>query len=447
MAIIHFRNVVLVNEGTAAPGELLVEGSDILAVGPALDTTGLRIDRVVDGRGAWLFPGCIDDQVHFREPGLTHKADLTTESAAAAAGGITSFMEMPNTVPNTLTSDLLEEKYARAAEVSPVNYSFYLGASNSNLDEVARVDASRVCGVKVFMGSSTGNMLVDQREALQGIFSEAPTLVAVHCEDEATVRAAAEAARARYGSEVPPAMHPVVRSAEACYRSSSFAAELAEQYGTRLHILHISTARELELFSATTPLAQKRITAEACIHHLWFSDADYARLGNAIKWNPAVKSAEDRAAIRAALRSGRIDVVATDHAPHTWEEKSRSYFDAPSGGPLVEHALVAMLELVHDGVLEVTDVPRLMAHQVAEAFRLVGRGYLRPGYRADLVLVDPDAPWTVVGEEVWAKCKWSPFDGTRFRSRVRSTWVNGTEVYDGTQVLHRGTGERLLFDR
>lgn len=447
MPITLFQNVVLVNEGIAAPGELLVDGTDIAAVGPTVDTTGVRVDRVVDGQGHWLMPGCIDDQVHFREPGLTHKADLSTESAAAAAGGITSFMEMPNTVPNTLTLELLEEKYARAAEVSPVNYSFYLGGSNDNLHEIARMDPSRICGVKVFMGSSTGNMLVDSREALCGIFSEAPTLVAVHCEDEATVRAAAAAAKARFGEAVPPEFHPVVRSAEACYRSSSLAVELAEQYGTRLHVLHISTARELELFSATTPLAEKRITAEACIHHLWFTDADYARCGNAIKWNPAVKTAEDRTAIRAALKTGRIDVVATDHAPHTWEEKSRSYFEAPSGGPLVEHALVAMLELVHEGVLELTDVPRLMAHHVAEAFRLIGRGYLRPGYRADLVLVDPNAPWTVEAPHVWAKCKWSPFNGVQFRSRVRSTWVNGTEVYDGEQVLHRGTGERLLFDR
>jgi len=447
MATTLFRNVVLVNEGLSAPGELLVEGADIAAVGPHIDLVGVQVDRVVDGQGHWLLPGCIDDQVHFREPGLTHKADLSTESAAAAAGGITSFMEMPNTVPNTLTLELLEEKYARAAEVSPVNYSFYLGGSNDNLDQISRMDPARICGVKVFMGSSTGNMLVDSREALCGIFSEAPTLVAVHCEDEATVRAAAAAARARYGDAVPPEAHPVVRSAEACYRSSSLAAELATQYGTRLHILHISTARELDLFSAATPLSEKRITAEACIHHLWFTDADYARLGNAIKWNPAVKTAEDRAALRAALRSGKIDVVATDHAPHTWEEKSRSYFEAPSGGPLVEHALVAMLELVHEGVLELTDVPRLMAHQVAEAFRLVGRGYLRPGYRADLVLVEPDAAWTVDPEQVWAKCKWSPFAGTRFRSRVRSTWVNGVEVYDGARLLHRGTGERLLFDR
>ncbi len=442
-----FRNVVLVNEGHAAPGELLIEGGNIVATGTHVDIQAARVDRIVDGNGCWLLPGCIDDQVHFREPGLTHKADLTTESAAAAAGGITSFMEMPNTVPNTLTLDLLEEKYARAAEVSPVNYSFYLGGSNDNLDEIARMDPSRICGVKVFMGSSTGNMLVDSREALCGIFSESPTLVAVHCEDEATVRKAAAEAKERFGEAVPPAYHPVIRSAEACYRSSSLAVELAEQYGTRLHILHISTARELDLFSAATPLAEKRITAEACIHHLWFTDADYAPLGNAIKWNPAVKTAEDRAAIRAALRSGRIDVVATDHAPHTWEEKSRGYFDAPSGGPLVEHALVAMLELVHQGVLELTDVPRLMAHQVAEAFRLVGRGYLRPGYRADLVLVDPNSPWTVEPARVWAKCKWSPFTGMRFRSRVRSTWVNGVEVFDGEQVLHRGTGERLQFDR
>jgi dihydroorotase len=391
--------------------------------------------------------GAIDDQVHFREPGLTHKADLTTESRAAVAGGITSFMEMPNTVPNALTQELLQDKYDRAAEVSVANYSFFMGASNDNLSEVLKTDPKRVCGIKVFMGSSTGNMLVDERSTLEGIFKEAPMLVATHCEDEATIRKNLADFKARYGEDVPMDQHPIIRSAEACYISSSMAAELASKYNTRLHILHISTAKELELFRNDIPLAEKRITAEACIHHLWFTDADYAEKGSRIKWNPAVKTAADRAAIREALISGRIDVVATDHAPHTWEEKQQTYFNAPSGAPLVEHAVVAMLEMVHQGVIELTDVPRLMAHQVAEAFQLKDRGYVREGYQADLVMIQPRNPWTVRDEEVRYKCKWSPLNGTQFTSRIASTWVNGHQVFDGKVVDESERGQRLTFDR
>lgn len=441
------ENANVVNEGTAEVKDVLIVGETIAAIGRDLRSTPEAANaEIVDATGQWLFPGCIDDQVHFREPGLTHKGEMATESAAAAAGGITSFMEMPNTVPQALTQDLLQDKYDRAAEVSAVNYSFFMGASNTNLEEVLKTDPKRVCGIKVFMGSSTGNMLVDDRDTLKAIFCEAPTILATHCEDEETIRRNMAAARAQYGEDVPMTEHPWIRSEEACYKSSSLAVELATACNTRLHILHISTARELSLFRNDIPLREKKVTAEACIHHLTFTDADYAEKGSHIKWNPAVKTASDRAAIREALRSGRIDVVATDHAPHTLEEKSGKYFDAPSGGPLVQHALVAMLELVHDGVLELTDVPRLMAHQVAELFDIADRGYVRVGQAADLVLVSPDSPWVVDRAGLRYKCGWSPFEGRTFRSAVQRTWVNGSTVFDGENV-YLGAARRLTFDR
>jgi dihydroorotase len=453
-----FRHAHVVNEGTVKVQDVLIDGEVIVAVGVDLaeraaeDSVRALAQRAEakDCTGFWLMPGCIDDQVHFREPGLTHKAEIATEAAAAAAGGITSFMEMPNTVPQTLTQELLQEKYDRADEVSPVNYSFFMGASNHNLKEVLKTDPKRVCGIKVFMGSSTGDMLVDESAVLEGIFKEAPTLVATHCEDEATVRANAEAARARFGSAVPLGQHPIIRSSEACYRSSSKAVELATRLNTQLHILHISTARELELFDNTKELEDKRITAEACIHHLWFTDADYERKGTHIKWNPAVKTAEDRGHIRAAILDGRIDVVATDHAPHTKEEKNRSYFEAPSGGPLVQHALVAMLDLVHEGLLTVDKVADLMAHRVARLFRMPDRGFIRPGMKADLVLVHPNDPWTVREDNVMSKCGWSPFTGHAFKSRVHETWVNGTRVWDGRRITTshgNHVGQRLAFRR
>lgn len=441
------ENATVVNEGTVEVKDVLIVGETIAAIGRDLRSTPEAANaEIVDATGQWLFPGCIDDQVHFREPGLTHKGEMATESAAAAAGGITSFMEMPNTVPQALTQDLLQDKYDRAAEVSAVNYSFFMGASNTNLDEVLKTDPKRVCGIKVFMGSSTGNMLVDDRDTLKAIFCEAPTILATHCEDEETIRRNMAAARAQYGEDVPMTQHHLIRSEEACYKSSSLAVELATACNTRLHILHISTARELSLFRNDIPLREKKVTAEACIHHLTFTDADYAEKGSHIKWNPAVKTASDRAAIREALRSGRIDVVATDHAPHTLEEKSGKYFDAPSGGPLVQHALVAMLELVHDGVLALTDVPRLMAHQVAELFDIADRGYVRVGQAADLVLVSPDSPWVVDRAGLRYKCGWSPFEGRTFRSAVQRTWVNGSTVYDGENV-YLGAARRLTFDR
>ena len=452
-----FQRGHVVTDGQVKVEDLLVVGDTIRAKGvnlPESDDPEIRAltqgAQVVDCEGLWVMPGCIDDQVHFREPGLTHKAEIATESAAAAAGGITSFMEMPNTVPQSLTQSLLQDKYDRAAEVSPVNYSFFMGASNHNLDEVLKTDPTQVCGIKVFMGSSTGDMLVDESAVLEGIFKEAPTLVATHCEDEATVRANAATAKAKFGPAVPIAQHPIIRSAEACYRSSSRAVELATKLGTQLHILHISTAKELSLFRNDLPLEEKRITAEACIHHLWFTDADYERKGTFIKWNPAVKTANDREAIRAAILDGRIDVVATDHAPHTKEEKNNSYFQAPSGGPLVQHALMAMVDLVHDGLLPIEKVADLMAHRVARLFRMTDRGFLRPGQKADIVLVHPNDPWTIKGSNIMSKCGWSPFTGHTFKSRVRGTWVNGTQVWDGSNILTthgNHAGRRLTFNR
>ena len=440
-----FKNAHIVNEGQVTVGDVLVVGDRISKVGK-----GLEGDEVIDASGFWLMPGIIDDQVHFREPGLTHKADLSTESKAAAAGGVTSFMEMPNTVPQALTQRLLEDKYERAAEVSAVNYSFFMGASNNNLDEVLKTDPKRVCGVKVFMGSSTGDMLVDEKKVLEGIFKESPTIVATHCEEEAVVRANMTAAKERWGEHVPIDQHPIIRSAEACYQSSSKAVELATKHGARLHILHISTSRELDLFDGNKPLKEKKITSEACIHHLWFTDADYADKGTYIKWNPAVKAQSDRDAIRAALLDGRIDVIATDHAPHTIEEKSNSYFKVPSGGPLVQHGLPAMLEMVHQGHISVEKVIDLMCHRVAELFEIKDRGYIREGYKADLVLVNPNANWTVTGENILYKCGWSPFNGYEFKSHVVGTWVNGTRVWDGVNILTEAgkhAGERLEFNR
>ncbi|MBI49035.1 MAG: dihydroorotase [Crocinitomicaceae bacterium] len=441
------RNAHVVNEGTVTVSDVLIVGDSIAKIGKGLD---VEATESIDATGLWLMPGIIDDQVHFREPGLTHKADLKTESKAAAAGGVTSFMEMPNTVPQALTQQLLQDKYERAAEVSAVNYSFFMGASNNNLNEVLKTDPKRVCGVKVFMGSSTGDMLVDERKILEGIFKESPTIVATHCEEEAVVRANMAAAKERWGERVPIGQHPFIRSAEACYQSSSKAIELATKHGARLHILHISTARELELFDGNIPLKEKKITSEACIHHLWFTDADYADKGTYIKWNPAVKSEDDRNALRAALQDGRIDVIATDHAPHTVEEKSRSYFKAPSGGPLVQHGLPAMLELVHQGEIEIEKVIDLMCHRVAELFEIKDRGYIREGYKADLVLVNPDANWTVTGENILYKCGWSPFTGYEFKSHVTGTWVNGVRVWDGVNILTEEgnhAGERLEFNR
>lgn len=430
---ILIKNGILVNEEVVKEGSILIDGNiieEILEPGEATDKAAAGA-RIVDCRGAYILPGLIDDQVHFREPGLTHKGEISTESRAAAAGGITSYMEMPNTLPNTLTRELLEKKYERAAEASAVNYSFFMGASNENLSEVLKTDPSNVCGVKVFMGASTGNMLVDDRKVLDGIFSECGMLIATHCEDESIIRKNIEAATKKYGEEIPVTMHPWIRNEEACYRSSALAVELASKYGTRLHVLHISTKKETSLFEKG-PVDGKRITAEACIHHLWFTEADYPLKGNFIKWNPAVKSAADREGIWEALLEGRIDVLATDHAPHTLEEKSQSYKKAPSGGPLVQHALPALMDCVHEGRIRIQDVVRKYCHNPASAFRVSKRGFLRPGYFADLVVVDPDSPWEVRKENILYKCGWSPFEGHRFRSKVVYTFVNGKEMYNNS---------------
>lgn len=435
----------MVNEGKIFPADLVLEDgfiAEITEPGRA-ESSGDEFDA----SGLHLLPGMIDDQVHFREPGLTHKAEIATESMAAVAGGITSFMEMPNTVPNTTTQERLQEKYDRAAVVSPANYSFYMGVTNDNLSEVVKTDPKRVCGIKVFMGSSTGNMLVDDERTLSNLFREAPCLIATHCEDEATIRANTEKWKEQYGEDVPIDQHPLIRSAEACYRSSSTAVELAEKYNTRLHILHISTARETQLFQKGGPTSDKHITAEACIHHLWFSDEDYKEKGTFIKWNPAVKTAEDREAVQNAVREGRIDVIATDHAPHTREEKQNAYFGAPSGGPLVQHAMLALFDLHKQGVFTLEQIAEKTSHAVAKCYDLKNRGFIREGYAADLVLVDLNASSPVSKENLLYKCGWSPFEGHTFGSSIVRTYVNGHPAYKDGQVDDSVKGQRLEFDR
>ncbi|MEN8249153.1 MAG: dihydroorotase [Bacteroidota bacterium] len=438
------KSATIVNEGKQFIADVLIKGERIEKIGENIIAND---EEVIDGTGKFLLPGLIDDQVHFREPGVTYKAEIYTESRAAVAGGITSFMEMPNTKPNTLTQELLEDKYQLGAEKSIANYSFYMGASNDNLDEVLKTDPEKVCGVKVFMGSSTGNMLVDDRTTLEGLFSKVDMLIATHCEDEQTIRDNEARAKSEYGENVPIEKHPEIRSAEACYKSSSLAVELAKKYNTRLHILHLSTAGEMELFRNDIPLEEKRITAEACVHHLWFSHEDYAEKGTLIKWNPAVKAAADRDAIMQAVLDDRVDVIATDHAPHTLDEKQNNYFNAPSGGPLVQHSLVTMLEHYHNGKISIEKIVEKMCHNPAILFRVKDRGYIRKGYYADMVLVDLNSPWTVERTNVLAKCGWSPFEGQEFRSRVTNTWVNGNLVYDKGKIVEGSNGKRLLFSR
>ena len=448
MSGLLIRGGTIVNEGESYRGWIVVENERIARTGRG-DYPRPEFDgETIDAEGMYVLPGVIDDQVHFREPGLTYKGDLHSESIAAAAGGVTSYMDMPNVKPPTVTNALLEEKLERAAETSVVNYSFYLGATNDNIEQIRRLDPKRVCGVKLFMGSSTGNMLVDDERALRALFAESPVPIAAHCEDEPTVRADMERFRTLYGeSGLTVAMHPLIRSAEACLRSSEKAVSLAERYGGRLHVLHLSTARELSLFDRDKPLEQKRITCEVCVHHLWFSDADYARKGNLIKWNPAVKTAADRDALRAGLLDGAVDVVATDHAPHTLEEKERPYASAPSGGPLVQHSLPMMLELSAQGVLPVETIVEKMCHAPARLFGVRDRGFLRTGYFADIVLVRPADPWTVSKENILYKCGWSPLEGTAFSHRIVRTLVNGRTVYADGRVDTTHRGAELEFDR
>lgn len=447
MSTIYIKNATILNEGGRLNGHVFIRDQFIENITGSDQPQTEKADITVDAKGKYLLPGVIDDQVHFREPGLTHKADIASESRAAIAGGVTSFMDMPNTIPQTTTQALLEAKYQHAAGISLANYSFYMGATNTNVEELLKTNPALVCGIKIFMGSSTGNMLVDNPESLRAIFSQTPMLIAVHCEDENIVRKNTEAARTRFGEDVPVYLHPVIRDEEACYKSSHLAIDLATKYGSRLHILHLSTARELELFTADIPSAEKQITAEVCVHHLLFDNRDYFTRGNLVKWNPAIKTAHDREALMQGLISGKIDVVATDHAPHTLEEKQNTYFKAPSGGPLVQHSLVAMLEFCRKGILTPEQVVDKMCHAPAMLFKINRRGFIRKGYFADLVIVDPNDPWTVGSQNLLYKCGWSPLEGMTFSSRVTHTFVNGTLVYDNGNFVSSQKGMRLVFDR
>lgn len=444
MSTILIKQAQVVNEGSIQALDIFIKDGRIAKIAGTID---VQADREINAEGLHLLPGLIDDQVHFREPGLTHKADIFTESRAAVAGGTTSFMEMPNTVPNTLTQKLLQDKYDIGQDSSLANYSFFMGAANDNLDEVLKTNPRDVCGIKVFMGSSTGNMLVDNEKALESIFSQAPTLIATHCEDEATIQANLALYKEKYGEQITIDMHPLIRSEEACYLSSSKAVALAKKNNTRLHILHISTAKETALFDNSIPLEQKRITAEACIHHLWFSDADYKTKGNFIKWNPAVKTAHDRDGILKAVLDGHIDVIATDHAPHTIEEKSQPYLQAPSGGPLVQHALQALLDMVKEGKLTLEQLVQKTAHNTATLFQVEQRGYIREGYWADLVLVDLNKPYTVTKDNILSKCGWSPFENHTFSATIEHTLVSGALAYTAGKIQEVGSGHRLLFNR
>ncbi len=441
------KNATIINENRTFKGSVLVEDEYIKAVyegDTPIEVNGSYTS--IDATGKLLIPGVIDDQVHFREPGLTHKGNIYSESKAAVAGGVTSFMEMPNTMPLTTTIEALEDKYKLGAEKSFANYSFYMGATNTNLDELRKVDPRKVCGLKIFMGSSTGNMLVDNNEALSNIFAEIPMLIATHCEDEATIQANKAHYKALHGDNLPIEFHPLIRNAEACYRSSSFAVELAIKYNARLHVLHISSEMEMALFENKKPLTEKNITAEVCVHHLWFSDKDYAAYGNRIKWNPAIKAESDRLALIDALNNGKIDVVATDHAPHLMREKEGNCLKAASGGPLIQHSLVAMLQMAKNGVFTYEKVVDKMCHATAELYRIEKRGYIRPGYYADLVLIDPNKSTTVTTDNLLYFCGWSPFEGTRFEHSVLKTWVNGQLVYNEGVVDENVRGSRLMFN-
>jgi dihydroorotase len=435
----------IVNEGKITLADIFVKDGMIYNLGP--DLSNFEADIHIDATGKYAFPGLIDDQVHFREPGLTHKADIYTESKSAVAGGVTSYMEMPNTVPQATTIQLLEDKFKIASEKSLANYSFFFGATNDNLEEILKVDPENVCGVKVFQGSSTGNMLVDNPESLERIFAECKVLIATHSENDLIIKANLEKYKAIYGEDIPVRFHPQIRSAEACFDASEKVVALANKYGSKLHVLHISTAEEVDLFENNVPLEQKRITAEACIHHLWFSDEDYLRKGNFIKWNPAIKTSKDRERILQGVLEDRIDVIATDHAPHTLEEKSRNYISAPSGGPLVQHSLVAMLDLYHAGKIKLEQIVQKMCHNVAILFEIEKRGYIRPGYHADLVIADLNSPWKVEKSNILSKCGWSPFEDHIFKSKITHTVVSGHLAYENGHFNEDKKGERLKFSR
>ena len=446
MNTVLIKNARIVNEGRIFEGDVLIEGEFIKEIAQSISHKSSNC-KVIDAEGSYLIPGAIDDQVHFREPGLTHKGDIASESRAAIAGGITSFIEQPNTVPNAITQDLLEEKYRIASEKSYANYSFMMGGTNDNLEEVLKTNPKNVAGIKLFLGSSTGNMLVDNPETLEKIFTNTKMLIAVHCEDETTIKTNLEKYKAEYGDDIPVTLHHLIRSEEACYLSSSKAIELAKKTGARLHIFHLSSAKEMDLFTNKIPLEEKQITAEVCVHHLWFSNEDYATKGNFIKWNPAVKTATDRDALWKALLDDRIDVIATDHAPHTLEEKSRDYLNAPSGGPLVQHAVVAMFEAYHQGKISVEKIVEKMCHNPAKIFKIENRGFIKEGFYADLAIVNPAKLWSVNRDNILYKCGWSPFEGTNFKSRISHTFVNGQLVYENAKVKEIKAGKRLLFNR
>ncbi|UZO82026.1 dihydroorotase [Aquimarina sp. ERC-38] len=443
---ILIKNAQVVNEGTIQNRDVYVENGIFKEIAPQISAKSADLE-IYDAEGKYLLPGVIDDQVHFREPGLTHKATIATESRAALAGGITSFIEMPNTSPQTTTVEKLEEKFAIAARDSFANYSFMFGGTNDNLDEILKVDHKKVAALKLFLGSSTGNMLVDDPDVLEKIFSSTDLLIAVHCEDEATIRKNLAEHKEKFGDDIPIELHPVIRSEEACYLSSSQAVALAKKTGARLHVFHLSTAKELELFRNDIPLKEKKLTAEVCIHHLWFSDQDYKEKETLIKWNPAVKTAKDREALFKALLEDKLDVIATDHAPHTLSEKENVYTKAPSGGPLVQHALPAMLEFYHQGKISLEKIVEKMCHNPAILFQIEKRGYIKEGYKADAVLVDLNAPWTVTKENIAYKCGWSPFEGNTFTSRITHTFLNGALVYKNFKFYEVKNAERLTFNR
>ena len=443
---ILIKNAKIVNEGTIFVGDVLIENEFIVEIAESISAKSSDC-KIIDAEGNYLIPGAIDDQVHFREPGLTHKGDIESESRAAVAGGITSYIEQPNTVPNAVTQEILEEKYKIAAEKSFANYSFMLGGTNNNLEEILKTNPKNVAGIKLFLGSSTGDMLVDSSDSLEKIFSNTKLLIAVHSEDESTVKANLEKFKAEYGEDIPVKFHPEIRSVEACYKSTFKVIELAKRTGARLHVFHLSTAKELDLFTNKIPLEEKQITAEVCIHHLWFSDKDYLTKGNLIKWNPAVKAETDKAALWEALLDDRIDVIATDHAPHTLEEKNQVYTKAPSGGPLVQHAVVAMFETHLQGKISVEKIVEKMAHNPAKIFKIEKRGFIKEGYFADLAIVNSGLPWTVKKDNIFAKCGWSPFEDFTFRSRITHTFVNGQLVFQNFKVKDIRCGKRLLFDR
>lgn len=448
MPSILIQNAGIVNEGKIFRGSVLIENQKIKKIYPESETEKPKPGiRIIDATNLYLLPGVIDDQVHFREPGLTHKGDIYSESKAAVAGGITSFMEMPNTVPNALSQNLLEQKYRIAAERSLANFSFYMGTSNENIDEVLKTDPGKVCGVKIFMGASTGNMLVDKRETLELLFSQCKMLIATHCEDEGTIRGNTAFFKEKFGDHIPVKFHPEIRNGEACYKSSALAVELASRYNSRLHVLHLSTAKELDLFSGKIPLKEKKITAEVCVHHLWFCDEDYESKGSLIKWNPAIKTSTDRQSLFEAVLNDKIDVIATDHAPHTSEEKQNSYFKCPSGGPMVQHSLTAMLEFYHQGKISLEKIVQKMSHNPADLFCIENRGYIREGFVADLTLVDLNQPWTVEKPNILYKCGWSPFEGQLFRSKVTHTFVNGNLVFENGIFDETSRGCRLTFSR